>query len=115
MPSPYQSDIEARFPDHTLTFTQNGDMWVCELKDDDGEIVHSSRCIDQVDCLLNIRRNLGVGDHVLPLLTTDQRRALAGDCPDGFQCMDVNTDSPHTHKDGEWYRSPTPHSKDPGT
>ncbi len=110
MSNPYECDIETRFK-HRLTFIQDEAIWMVELADQNGKLMLRARTANRDRAILKIRRNLGVPDHIPPLLTDTQRRALT-DLVDGFVCIDATTTTPYTSLGGDWFKPDAPHSKE---
>lgn len=100
----YEYDILNRHASHTLTYLNGNDLVRWELKDGSSNLIMSTRGMsgDDVGILKKMRRDLGFGDDVLPVITTTQRDVMTPTPQDGQMIANLTTSTMQTRIGGSW-------------
>lgn len=99
----YRNDILNRNPGYSITETTQGDLVTVILYDDSDPAVEVSRRIrgNRDDAYIALRRELFLGDDVIPLLTFSQRNSLTN-VPEGQNILVSTTNRVQLYNNNGW-------------
>lgn len=103
MPSIYEYDLKTRFPTHDYIVTVDNDITTVTVEDESADFVTKGIGMGpnaERNAYRAARRNLGVPDIEVPLVTTTQRDLLSAD--DGFVIQNATTDQREECQDSTW-------------